>query len=590
MKMSNLYMPTLREVPSEAVVESHKLLLRAGMIRGLANGLFAYLPLGLKVFKKVENIIREEMNAIGCLEFKPPFVVPGELWQESGRWDSMGPELLRFKNRLSQDLVLSPTAEEAFTSLLKNEVNSYKQFPISVYQINTKYRDEIRPRYGLMRAREFTMKDAYSYHTNAESLDETYLEFEKAYIKIFKRCGLNVIRVKADSGSMGGSGSQEFMVESAVGDDTLLLCPKCGYAANEEKAVCADDTENAADLSSAANTAEPCEVETPNMKTIEEVSAFLKLNARHFIKTLIYSVTGSEVLKSGSAKKSKENEEGEILIAVCIRGDLEVNEAKLKSELKAADVFLASDEQVEKATGTVVGFAGPVGLSLPIIADKTVMQMHDAIVGGLKKDIHLIHIEPNRDFTPAYIFDLRTVKAEDKCASCGTPLYTKKGNELGHIFKLGDKYSRSMNMNYLDEQGKQGVPLMGCYGIGLDRLLASVVEEHHDENGIVWPMTLAPYTVAIVPIKYEGAMKEVADEIYAELKAKCVEVLLDDRKERTGVKFKDMDLIGVPIRLVIGEKNLPKIEVKLRENAEPKLVEKNDIVNFVIKTILERIV
>ncbi len=574
MKMSRLYMPTLREVPSEAVVESHKLLLRAGMIRGLANGLFAYLPLGLKVFKKIENIIREEMDGIGCLEFKPPFVVPGEVWQESGRWDSMGPELLRFKNRLDQNLILSPTAEEAFTSILKNELASYKQYPISVYQINTKYRDEIRPRYGLMRAREFTMKDAYSYHTNQESLDETYLEFEKAYIEIFKRCGLKVIRVKADSGAMGGSGSQEFMVESAVGDDTLLLCSKCGYSANEEKAVCAEDAE----IGSATDE-KVCEVATPNMKTIDDVSTFLNMDSKHFIKTLIYSVKGSEVL-----------EKDEQLIAVCIRGDLEVNEAKLKSELKAADLELASDEAVEKATGTVIGFIGPVGLNkdIPIIADKTVTKLHEAITGGLKKDVHLKNVEPNRDFSPTYVFDIRTVKAEDKCESCGTPLYTKKGNELGHIFKLGNKYTKSMKMNYLDEQGKQGVPLMGCYGIGLDRLLASIVEEHYDENGILWPMSVAPYKVAIVPIKYQDTMKEVADEIYNELKARGVEVLLDDRKERTGVKFKDMDLIGIPIRLVIGDKNLPNIEFKLRSEKDAKLIAKEEICDAVIKAIAEK--
>lgn len=592
MKMTQMYMPTLREIPNEAVVESHKLLLRAGMIRNLANGLFAYLPLGLKAFRKVEKIIREEMDAIGCLEFKPPVIVPGEIWQESGRWDSMGPELLRIKNRLNQELVVSPTAEEAFTTLLKNELSSYKNYPLLTYQINTKYRDEIRPRYGLMRTREFTMKDAYSFHTNDKSLDEAYLSFEKAYIKIFKRCGLTVIGVKADSGAMGGSGSQEFMVESSVGDDTLLLCPSCGYAANEEKAACAPDKEQGNGSMAQGSALSIEEVDTPDVKTIEDLTAFLKTESSSFIKTLIYRVENSEVL--GNAEKGKKSakngDEGTLLIAVCIRGDLEVNEAKLKSSLKASDAILASDAEVEEATGTVVGFAGPVGLkNIPVIADESVIPMHDAVTGALKKDKHLLHVEPSRDFTPAHVFDLRTVRAGDKCAVCGTALYTKKGNELGHIFKLGYKYTKAMNMTYLDENGKQQHPSMGCYGIGLDRLTASIVEEHHDEDGIIWPMSIAPFQVAIVPIKYEGEMQKEADRLYEECKKRGIEVLLDDRKERTGVKFKDMDLIGIPIRLVVGEKNLPNIEFKLRKAGESSLVDKNKVVDLVEKTVKEEL-
>lgn len=578
MKMSHMYMPTLREVPSEAVVESHKLLLRAGMIRNLANGLFAYLPLGLKSFRKIENIIREEMDAMGCLEFKPPVIVPGELWQESGRWDSMGPELLRIKNRINQDLVASPTAEEAFTALLKYELSSYKQYPLFVYQINTKYRDEIRPRYGLMRAREFTMKDAYSFHTSEESLNEGYLAFEKAYVRIFKRCGLSVIPVKADSGAMGGSGSQEFMAESAVGDDILLLCPSCGYAANEEKAACKSEAEQGSAASEPA-----AEIDTPAVKTIEELAAFLKTAPSSFIKTLIYAVEKSELLKT-------EEKKGRQLVAVCIRGDLDINEAKLKTSLKASFAELATDAEVEKATGTVVGFAGPAGLkTVPVIADESVMNMHNAVAGALKKDKHLIHVEPGRDFTPLHVFDLRTVKAGDKCPSCGTPLYTKKGNELGHIFKLGTKYTESMNMTYLDENGKQQRPLMGCYGIGVDRLLASVIEEHHDENGIVWPMSAAPFQAVIIPVKYEGEMKTAADLLYEELQANGIEVLLDDRKERTGVKFKDMDLIGIPIRLVVSEKNLPKIEFKLRSGLESSLIEKEKVCGLTVKTVYDEI-
>ena len=574
MKMSHMYMPTLREIPSEAVVESHKLLLRAGMIRNLANGLFAYLPLGLKSFRKVENIIREEMNDIGCLEFKPPVIVPGELWQESGRWEAMGPELLRIKNRLNQNLVASPTAEEAFTALLRHELASYKQYPLLTYQINTKYRDEIRPRYGLMRSREFTMKDAYSFHTSEACLDEAYRAFERAYVRIFKRCGLSVIAVKADSGAMGGSGSQEFMAESAVGDDTLLLCPSCGYAANEEKAACMPEAELGAKTTEAA-----AQIDTPDVKTIEELAAFLKTAPSSFIKTLIYSVENCELLEP----KNKGEKQ---FAAVCIRGDLDINEAKLKASLKAAFAELASDAEVERVTGTVVGFAGPVGLkNIPVIADESVMCMHDAVTGALKKDTHLVHVEPGRDFTPLHVFDVRTVKAGDKCPTCGTPLYTKKGNELGHIFKLGTKYTKSMNMTYLDENGSRQFPLMGCYGIGVDRLLASIIEEHRDENGIVWPMSVAPFHAVIIPVKYEGEMKNTADSIYEELKAEGIEVLLDDRKERMGVKFKDMDLIGIPIRLVVGEKNLPKIEFKLRNEADSSLIEREKICSVVVKTV-----
>lgn len=581
MKMSQMYMPTLREMPTEASVISHKLLLRAGMIRNLANGLFAYLPLGLKSFRKIENIIREEMEKIGCLEFKPSVLVPGEFWQASGRWDTMGPELLRIKNRLNQDLVVSPTAEESFTAILKNESNSYKQYPLLTYQINTKYRDEIRPRYGLMRTREFTMYDGYSFHTSLESLDEVYNQFEKAYINIFKRCGLSVICVKADSGTMGGSGSQEFMVESDVGDDTLLLCPKCGYAANVEKASCCNDSEQY----KIEETSLPfTEIDTPNVKTIDELVDFLKTKSTSFIKTLIYKLENSEILNE--TKFSNSNN----LVAVCIRGDLEVNEAKLKSVLKASDAVLASNEEVEKATGTVIGFIGPVNLkSIPILADESIMGMHDAVTGALKKDKHFIHVEPKRDFTPLYVFDVRTVKAGDKCPNCGIPLYTKKGNELGHIFKLGYKYTKTMNMTYLDENGKQQYPSMGCYGIGVDRLLASIIEEHHDDSGIIWPMSITPFTVAVIPIKYDGEMKKVADCIYDDLRKNGVDVLLDDRNERTGVKFKDIDLIGIPIRIVVGEKNLPKVEFKMRTENAATLIEKEKVIDLVLTTISNKL-
>ena len=569
MKRSQTFIPTLRETPAEAVVISHQLLLRAGMIRRLGNGLFNYLPLGLRAFRKVENIVREEMDAIGSLECKASVVAPGEIWQESKRWYTMGDGLLRMKNRLGQDLVFSPTNEESFTALMRYELSSYKDYPLSVYHINTKYRDEIRPRYGLMRTREFTMKDGYSFHTNADCLDKTYRAFGEAYEKIFHRFDLSIIRVRADSGAMGGSGSEEFMVESEIGDDTLILCPQCRYSANEEKAACAPDP-----YTEISETAEKCtKIQTPDVRTIDELAAFLNTSPKAFIKTLIYHVKDSEVI-------------GSEFVAVCIRGDLEVNEAKLTAMLKAAEVELASNADVEDITGTVVGFAGPVGFTkAPVLADESVMLMHDAVTGALEKDMHYIHVEPKRDFTPDMVCDVRIVKAGDICPQCGAPFYTKKGNELGHIFKLGTKYTVSMNMTYLDENGQQQYPLMGCYGIGIDRAVASIVEEHHDDDGIIWPMTVTPYHVGIVPIQYEGIMKETADKLHDELTARGIEVLLDDRVERPGVKFKDMDLIGLPIRLVISDKKLPSIEFKFRSDTESEDIPLEGVVDYVVQCV-----
>ncbi|GHV02648.1 proline--tRNA ligase [Spirochaetia bacterium] len=598
MKISANFIPTLREVPADAVIASHRLMFRSGMIRKLANGLFAYLPLGLRAFRKVENIIREEMDAIGSLEIKPTVVVPGELWKESGRWDAMGEELFRVKNRLGADFVVSPTAEEAFTSLVRDELSSYRQLPLSLYQINTKYRDEIRPRYGVMRGREFVMKDAYSFHTDDESLDETYQKMGRAYRRIFKRCGLTVIPVKADSGAMGGSGSEEFMVESEVGDNTLLLCKSCDYAANVEKAACKPDFSAPASIEAAkaaAASVPPIEkIDTPHVKTIEELCLFLKTDAKKFIKTLIYKAINVELDLSGKggaapapgcAKlEQKSPSPGAPAVypmaffAVAIRGDLDVNEVKLAALLKAGEVTLASDADVERFTGAPVGFAGPVGLSsIPVIADETVTALSDAVTGALAKDLHYQHAAFGRDFSPWLVADVRTVKAGDRCPVCGGKLYEKKGNELGHIFKLGYKYTKSMNVSCLDKDGKACIPTMGCYGIGLDRTLASVIEEHHDDAGIIWPMSIAPWHVIIVPIKYEGAVKTAADDLAAALEKLDVEVLLDDRNERPGVKFNDADLLGIPYRVVVGDKNLslpqPSVEVKYRSEKENRLID-----------------
>lgn len=576
MKRSNVFIPTLKENPNDAVIRSHQLILRAGLVRKVANGLFTYLPLGLRVFNKVSAIIREELNKINAQECKPTVVVPGEIWQKSNRWYTMGPELLRMKNRLDQDLVLSPTAEELFTELLKNELSSYKNYPLTVYQINTKYRDEIRPRYGLMRTREFTMMDAYSFSTTNENLDSIYDDFEKAYTEIFRRCGLSTIIVKADSGTMGGSGSQEFMVESNVGDDTLILCPHCRYAANVEKAESCDAVK-APSTSVNANTAIE-EVATPNVKTIEELEQFFSMSKRSFIKTVVYEVESTELEELEQKFQAHKNK----LVAVCIRGDLQVNEAKLKARLKLSDIVTASDEVIENNTNAKVGFIGPVGISnIVIVIDNSVMEMHDAVCGGLKKDTHLKHVEPSRDFKADYTFDVRTACENDLCVHCGTPLYTKKGTEVGHIFKLGKKYTEVMGFNYLDENGKLKVPTMGCYGIGVDRTIAAIIEEHNDEKGIIWPMSVAPFHVTVIAISKKEETNDEAEKFSAQLEQKGLEVLFDDRNERAGVKLADSELIGVPVRVVFSDKNEGKLEITLREKSETKLLPVDEAMKFV---------
>ncbi|MCR5724054.1 MAG: proline--tRNA ligase [Treponema sp.] len=585
MKTSQFYISTLREAPSEAVIASHKLMLRAGMVRKLANGLYAYLPVGLRSLNKVQKIIREELDKIGALEFKPTVIQPGEIWKESGRWETMGDQMLKAKTRGEQDMIVSPTAEEAYTAIVRDGLTSYKQLPVNLYQINTKYRDEIRPRYGVMRGREFIMMDAYTMNADDASLDESYKAYEQAYFRIFKRLGLKIIPVKADSGAMGGSGSEEFMVESPIGDDTLILCDKCGYAANAEKAACASDsTPN-------AKTELPYEdVATPGVFSIEDMEKFFNLSPKNFIKALIYRAenVGLDLSKDANGKQFKlvKDQAGNYYptayFCVLIRADLDVNEAKLASALKASAVTLANDEEVLTYAGAPHGFVGPVTAKVPLIVDLSVVstdkdgsftaEMHDAITGAGKEGFHIKHVEPLRDFTPFLNADVRLVKAGDKCPVCGAEFHTTKGNELGHIFKLGQKYTKSMHVTFLDVNGKATTPTMGCYGIGVDRTLASIIEEHNDEKGIIWTMSTAPFQVCIVPIKYEGAMKETADKLYDELTKAGIEVLLDDRAERPGVKFADMELIGIPLRITVGEKNLPNVEFKPRAAAEAELV------------------
>lgn len=587
MRTSQTIISTLRESPAEAVIASHQLMMRAGLIRKLGNGLYAYMPLGLRAYRKVEAIIKEELDAIGALEIKPTVIVPGDLWKESGRWDTMGGVMLTAQNRGGQDMVVSPTAEEAFTAIVRDGLTSYKQLPLSLYQINTKYRDEIRPRYGVMRGREFNMMDAYSFDIDAAGLDESYNNYAKAYRRIFRRLGLSIIPVKADSGAMGGNGSEEFMVESDVGDDTLILCQQCDYAANAEKAACAPD---AAPLPQTQMP--PSDVATPNVFSIEDMERFFNVSSKNFIKALIYraSNVALDLSSAADAKEFKMAEQATkaeplypaAYFCVLIRGDLDVNEAKLAAALKASEVCLANDEEILRYAHAPHGFVGPRNVSCPIVADLSVIapaedgalaaQMHDAIIGGGKPDTHTLHVEPLRDFSPWLCADVRTAKAGDKCPVCGAQFYSKKGNELGHIFKLGYKYTKTMNVTFLDANGKLQAPIMGCYGIGVDRTLASIIEKHNDADGIIWTMSTAPYQAVIVPVKYEGEMRRTADALYTELQAQGIEALLDDRNERPGVKFKDMDLIGIPVRIVVGEKNLPKVEIKLRSEKESRLV------------------
>ena len=595
MKASKFIISTLRDAPNDAVISSHQLMMRSGMLRKLGNGLYAYMPLGFRSFRKLESIIREELDGAGLMEMKPTVIQPGELWKESGRWDKMGEEMLKPQNRQGQNMVVSPTAEEAFTALIREGLSSYKQLPFTVYQINTKYRDEIRPRYGVMRGREFTMMDAYSFDKDQADLDASYENIAAAYRRIYKRLGLKTISVKADTGAMGGSGSEEFMVESEVGDDTLLLCPNCGYAANVEKAAC----KNKVALNSSGKPQEKTElttekVATPNVFSIEDMEKFFGEKSTTFLKALIYKVynCGIDLSSTEEYKNAKTVTEGgqsyypETFFCVLIRGDLDVNETKLASVLKASGAELAGDADVLKYSGAPHGFVGPIGIKIPVLADESTLSMHDCIGGSGEDGFHLRHIEPGRDYVPFMTADVRTCKEGDLCPDCDGTFYMKKGNELGHIFKLGTKYTKSMNVTYLDQNAKPVTPLMGCYGIGLDRTLASIIEAYHDDNGIIWPMSVAPFHVAIVPVKYEGKMKEAADSLYSQLTDAGIEVLLDDRNERPGVKFMDADLIGYPVRVVVGEKNLPNVEVKLRNEKDAELIPLENASEKIAKIVL----
>lgn len=548
MRVSKLYAPTLREVPAEAEVVSHQLMLRAGFMRKAAGGIYTYLPLAWRVLKKIERIVREEMDAKGSQELLMPIVQPAEIWQESGRWDVYGAEMFRLQDRHNRCFCLGPTHEEMVTTLIRGDVRSYRQLPLSVYQIQNKYRDERRPRFGLMRGREFIMKDAYSFDRDEAGLDKSYQDMYDAYTNIFTRCGLNFRPVEADSGAIGGSGSHEFMVIADSGEAEIVFCTSCDYAANVEKAELFPlEAQEEAMLTKE-------EVVTQDCKTIADVCAYLKLPVDHSVKAVAYN-----------------SEKG--LILCFVRGDHEVNEIKVINTCGVIDLEMATEEQLA-AAGTVGGYMGPVGIDnkkVIVVVDATVMKMHNVCCGANKEGYHFINVNPGRDFTPTYVADIRLIQEGDPCPHCGGEVSKARGIEVGQVFKLFTKYSSALKATYLDENGKEQPMVMGCYGVGVSRTMAAAIEQNYDDNGIIWPIEIAPYHVLVVPVNTKDeASAAKAEEIYMQLKKVGLETVIDDRKERPGVKFKDADLIGYPLRVVVGPKTLTegKLEVKIRKTGE----------------------
>jgi len=570
MRWTQTYIPTLRETPTEAELISHQLLLRAGYIRKLSAGVYIYLPLMQRVIEKFEKIVREEMNKAGAIEITMPVLHPAEIWQETGRYYTVGKEQMRLKDRHQHELVLGGTHEEIVTFLLKGELKSYRQLPINLYQIQVKFRDEIRPRFGLMRGREFIMKDAYSFDADEKSFDISYRKMVDAYFAIFQRAGLDTKKVESDTGAMGGRAAHEFMliVNTEGGEETIMFCDKCDYAANIEKA-----TFREADPPEIDDTLmNPKEVDTPNASTIEEVTAFLKVDARQLVKTLIYVVDGKPV-------------------AALIRGDRELNLTKLKNQLKAIELESASASIVEEVTGCPVGFAGPVGLkNIPIIVDPEITRLRNFIVGANKNEKHILNVNIGRDFKASAVADLINAVEGESCPNCDGRLIARKGIEVGNTFMLGTKYSQSLGAGFLDAEGNERPFIMGSYGIGITRTPQAAIEKYHDDKGIIWPKNIAPYLVEIIPLNYEkSSHKEAAEQIYAELVNNGVDCLLDDRAERAGVKFNDADLIGIPLRIIIGDRSLKegKVELKSRKGDDVGLVDAKDILNEV-RSRLER--
>ena len=548
----------MKEDPSDAVVSSHRLMMRAGLVRKESAGMYVYLPLGHKALRKIINIVREEMDNSGALEFLMPELTNADLWKESGRWNTMGPEMFRIKDRNNLEYALGPTHEEAFTNAVRSTVTSYKELPINAYQINTKFRDEIRPRFGVIRSKEFIMKDAYSFDVDEEGLDKSYQTMRSVYRKIFDRCGLATIPVQADTGNMGGSASEEFMVASEVGEETLLICESCSYRANQEKAVFKREEKTG------SVSGELEKVHTPDVKTIDDLAKFFSTEASKFLKSILYTA------------------DGETVMAV-VTGDREINEIKLKNYLGCIELELASDDKIFEATKSPVGFAGPVGIkNIRIVFDLSVKNTFDAITGANEKDYHYKGVNPGRDFEIKEEADLVTAVEGDACPECGKKLSATKGIEVGHIFKLGYKYTKAMNFTFLDKNGRPANPIMGCYGVGVTRTLAAVIEQNHDEKGLMWPKEIAPFDVHIVGIcKTEEDEKKIA-EIYEEIKKAGFDALYDDRKNSPGIKFADADLIGLPLRITVGKSffDTGDIEALDRKTKEIKRLQRKELVPY----------
>ena len=564
MRASLLYAPTLREVPAEAEVPSHQLLVRAGFIRKSAGGIYSYLPLAVRVLRKIERIVREEMDAEGAQEILMPITQPAEIWEESGRWAVYGDEMWRLKDRHGRQFCLGPTHEEMITTLAKLDVRSYRQLPLNMYQIQNKYRDEIRPRFGLIRGREFIMKDAYSFDKDYADLDISYNRMYSAYTKIFTRCGLNFRPVEADSGAIGGSGSHEFMALAETGEAGIVFCLTCDYAANDEKAefaALAAEQELPGELST---------VDTPGCKSIDDLATFLKIVPQRIIKSIACYT-----------------EKGPVL--ALLRGDHLLNEIKLRNALNVLNLEFATERAIVEEMNSVPGFIGPVGLKdVTIVADSTVMNMLNAVCGANAPDEHIINVVPTRDFSANIVTDIRLMQAGDPCPRCAAPVEYARGIEVGQVFKLGTKYSDVRNAVYLDEAGSKIPFVMGCYGIGVSRTMAAAIEQSHDVNGIIWPLSIAPFAVTVVPVSVKDSEQmRIAEELYNSLKVRGVEVIIDDRNERPGVKFKDADLIGYPIRVTVGAKaiNEGQIEIKERASGATHFISIDDSAQFVCELI-----
>ncbi len=559
MRYSQMLLPTLKEDPSDAEVVSHRLMLRAGMIRKLAAGIYSYLPLAQRVVKKTEEIIREEMNRAGAQEVILPFVQPAELWQKSGRWDIYGKEMVRFKDRSDREFCLGPTHEEVITDLVKNQVTSYRQLPLTLYQIHLKFRDELRPRFGIMRAREFVMKDAYSFDVDEKGAEESYQKMHHAYGNIFRRCGLTFRAVEADTGPIGGSFSHEFMVLADTGEDIIFSCNRCEYAASRDKAEIGSAGE---EVVPPGLCGEMRRVKTPQQRTVEEVTQFLKVRPHELVKTLIF-------------------QDEQQVIAALVRGDHETNEVKLRSLLATETLSLADDETIERITKAPKGFAGPVGLTVTIIADHALKTMKNFVTGGNEKDVHLLDVNLGRDFQVERFADIRFAQQGDSCPRCSKgELQMARGIEVGHIFKLGTKYSESLGAKFLDGQRREHYMVMGCYGIGVGRTVAAAIEQHYDKNGIIFPSSIAPFQVTVVSVNpRDPLVSEASERIYGKLAHAGLEVLFDDRDERPGIKFKDADLIGIPLRVTVGEKAKDGVfDIKVRKTGEVLLVREEEVV------------